>query len=81
MTVHLDFGDGLTWAKATHSGGDNSGCLYVCRDDVTGMIGMIGMIGIRDSKHPTDAPQWYTHREWEAFLAGAKAGEFDHLLD
>ena len=42
---------------------------------------MIGMIGIRDSKHPTDAPQWYTHREWAAFLAGAKAGEFDHLLD
>ncbi|HEY9524721.1 MAG TPA: DUF397 domain-containing protein [Thermopolyspora sp.] len=78
MTVHMDFGDGLTWAKATHSGGDNSGCLYVCRDDVTGMI---GMIGIRDSKHPTDAPQWYTHREWAAFLAGAKAGEFDHLLD
>ena len=74
MTVHMDFGDGLTWAKATHSGSDN-GCLYVCRDDATNMV------GIRDSKHPTDAPQWYTHREWEAFLAGAKAGEFDHLLD
>ena len=75
MTVHMDFGDGLTWAKATHSGGDNGACLYVCRDDATNMV------GIRDSKHPTDAPQWYTHREWEAFLAGAKAGEFDHLLD
>ena len=38
---------------------------------------MIGMIGIRDSKHPTDTPRWYTHHEWEAFLAGARAGEFD----
>lgn len=73
MTLIMDFGDGLTWRKATASGGDNGGCLFVARDEDTGMI------GIRDSKHPADAPQWYTRVEWDAFISGAKAGEFDTL--
>ena len=73
MTVLMDFGDGLAWRKTTHSGGDNGGCLYVARDEVTGMV------GTRASKRPADSPQWYTQTEWDAFLAGAKAGEFDRI--
>lgn len=67
----MDFGDGLAWRKATASGGDNGGCLFVARHPDTGMV------GVRDSKHPTDPPQWYTQTEWSAFLTGVHAGEFD----
>lgn len=36
-----------------------------------------GTIGVRDSKHPGHAPHRFTADEWEAFLAGVRAGEFD----
>jgi hypothetical protein len=29
------------------------------------------------SKHPDESVLRYTHLEWEAFLKGAKDGEFD----
>ncbi len=74
MTVQMDFDDGLTWRKATRSSDNGGECLYVARDERTGMV------GVRDSKEgPAGAPQWYTRAEWAAFLDGAKAGEFDHL--
>ena len=34
---------------------------------------------VRDTKDPTKAVQKYTHDEWNAFLMGVKAGEFDLL--
>jgi hypothetical protein len=37
-----------------------------------------GMIGIRDSKHPQGPVLRFTPGEWNAFLAGAQRGEFDH---
>ena len=36
-----------------------------------------GGVAVRDSKDRSKAPHIYTRREWEAFLAGAKNGEFD----
>lgn len=69
----MDFGDGFTWRKPTHRGGDNGGCLFLGRDVATGMV------GVRDSKHPTDPPQWYTQAEWDASLTGARSGEFDQI--
>lgn len=36
-----------------------------------------GWIAIRDSKAPRQLPQIYSVEEWEAFLSGVKAGEFD----
>jgi hypothetical protein len=36
-----------------------------------------GMIGIRDSKNPDGPVLRFTPGEWDAFLAGALAGEFD----
>jgi hypothetical protein len=35
------------------------------------------MIGIRDSKNPQGPVLRFTPGEWDAFLAGALAGEFD----
>jgi Domain of unknown function (DUF397) len=37
------------------------------------------MVAIRDSKDPKGAVLRYTPEEWDAFLDGAKKGEFDYL--
>jgi hypothetical protein len=34
---------------------------------------------VRDSKNPGQRPLLFTGSEFRAFLAGVKAGEFDHL--
>jgi hypothetical protein len=36
-----------------------------------------GGVAVRDSKDRGKAPHIYTRQEWEAFLTGAKNGEFD----
>lgn len=36
-----------------------------------------GHVGVRDSKNPTGPALVFTPGEWDAFLAGAKSGEFD----
>jgi hypothetical protein len=36
-----------------------------------------GGVAVRDSKDRAKAPHVYTRREWQAFLTGAKNGEFD----
>jgi hypothetical protein len=38
------------------------------------------LIALRDSKNPTVPPFYFTYAEIDAFLYGAKQGEFDHLL-
>lgn len=38
-----------------------------------------GRILIRDTKSDA-SPLVYTREEWESFVAGIKAGEFDHLV-
>jgi Domain of unknown function (DUF397) len=58
-----------SWTKSSYSnGGDN--CVEFARSSD-------GRIGVRDSKNPGQAPQVYSRREWLAFLAGVKDGEFD----
>ena len=32
---------------------------------------------VRDSKDPSQTPLSFTYSEWDAFIAGVKAGEFD----
>lgn len=61
--------DGLTWRKSSHSG-DGQECVE---------IGVLPdrRVAVRDSKHPDDAVLIYTRAEWSAFIAGAKAGEFE----
>ncbi len=38
-----------------------------------------GMIVLRDSKEPSGGMLRYTTEEWQSFVKGIKAGEFDHL--
>jgi uncharacterized protein DUF397 len=58
------------WRKATFSGGANGGCVEV------GTIP--GYYGVRDTKLGDASPVLaFTPVEWQAFLAGVRAGEFD----
>lgn len=36
-----------------------------------------GFVGVRDSKNPSGLALVFTPAEWDAFLSGAKGGEFD----
>ena len=36
-----------------------------------------GMVAVRDSKDTARPPHVFDREEWAAFIAGAKAGEFD----
>jgi hypothetical protein len=56
------------YTKISFSGGD--GCVEVC-------FMTNGMIAVRDSKDVSKSPHFFTSREWEAFLAGVRNGEFD----
>ena len=38
-----------------------------------------GGIGVRDSKDTAGPVLQFTHSEWQAFIGGARNGEFDHL--
>jgi Domain of unknown function (DUF397) len=59
------------WRIAVKSGGGN--CVQVARRD--------SVIMIADSKHPGGPVLSYTLQEWDAFLDGAKKGEFDDFLN
>lgn len=57
------------WRKSSLSGGDGGNCVEIAR------IG--DQVAVRDSKHPRGAVLAFTAAEWEAFIGGVKAGEFD----
>jgi hypothetical protein len=56
------------WHKSSRSG-NNGACVEV-RD--TG-----DSVNVRDSKNPTGPALRFTADEWQAFLDGVQAGEFD----
>ncbi len=58
----------LHWFKSSFSAAGN--CVEVAHLPSGG-------VAVRDSKDQSKAPHVYTRGEWEAFLAGAKNGEFD----
>jgi len=65
MTVqHKDSG----WRKSSFSSAGQD-CVEFRRVD--------GGVEVRNSKRPNEATVSYTDSEWEAFVAGVKAGEFD----
>lgn len=57
------------WKKSSRSGPNCDNCLEVACVD--------GAIAVRDSKNPTGPALVFTRDEWDAFLGGAKDGEFD----
>lgn len=60
----------LTWRKSSFSGNQGGNCVEVA--DLPD-----GGIAVRHSKNPAGPIIEYTASEWDAFLQGAKAGEFD----
>jgi hypothetical protein len=56
-----------SWRKSSHSG--NNGCVEVAFVE--------GHVAVRDSKQDGGPVLVFTAHEWEAFLRGAGAGEFD----
>ncbi|MBT8224755.1 MAG: DUF397 domain-containing protein [Dactylosporangium sp.] len=63
---------GVAWHISTHSDSSGASCVEagVLADDTE-------RVAVRHSHYPDGPTIIYTRREWEAFLAGAKAGEFD----
>lgn len=55
------------WVKSTHS--MNNGCVEVAFIN--------GQVGVRDSKDRQGPVLVFTAREWEAFIGGARDGEFE----
>lgn len=66
MTVDLST---ATWTKSTRSGPNCDNCVEVA------FVG--GAVALRDSKNPSGPALIFTPGEWDAFVAGAKDGEFD----
>jgi hypothetical protein len=59
------------WVKSSLSF-SNGNCV-----EVTGLPG--GMVGVRNSRDPDGPVLRFTRGEWNAFLAGARLGEFDQF--
>ena len=60
-----------TWKKASYSGNNGGGCVETCGHED-------GSVLVRDTKDNGTGPVLrFLPGEWDAFIAGAKAGEFD----
>lgn len=57
------------WIKSSFSGGNDGGDCVKVRMDLTEEVILV--------KDETDDTVAYTQSEWDAFLKGVKAGEFD----
>ncbi|AEV87265.1 hypothetical protein ACWT_6250 [Actinoplanes sp. SE50] len=62
---------GAVWHKSTRSGGNGGDCVEVAGN-------LPGIVALRDTKDPDGATLIFSREQWHAFLAGVRAGEFDH---
>jgi hypothetical protein len=61
---------GAAWRKSTRSNGSGN-CVEVATN-------LPGIVAVRDTKDNGNGPALiFTPAEWDAFLGGAKSGEFD----
>ncbi|MGD0374076.1 MAG: DUF397 domain-containing protein [Streptosporangiaceae bacterium] len=61
---------GATWRKSSYSGGNGGNCVEVAAN-------LPGIVAVRDSKDRGGPVLIFTPDEWQAFAAGAKAGQLD----
>jgi hypothetical protein len=66
--LRVDLGQ-ASWRKSSASGPYSDNCVEVAFVDQA--------IAVRDSKHPDGPVLLFTQAEWDAFVGGAKDGEFD----
>ena len=62
---------GLNWVKSSLSF-SNGNCVEVA--ELPG-----GSVGVRNSREPAGSVLRFTREEWDAFLGGARLGEFDRF--
>jgi Domain of unknown function (DUF397) len=62
---------GAAWRRSSFSNGGGN-CVEVARL-------ADGTTAVRNSNHPGDGTVFFTPAEMDAFIKGAKAGEFDDL--
>jgi hypothetical protein len=65
-----------TWRKSSNSNGTGGSCVEIA--ELTDPASE-HQIAVRDSKNPNGPVLAFTSREWHAFTAGIKAGEFKLL--
>jgi hypothetical protein len=61
---------GAAWHKSTRSGGNGGDCVEVAAN-------LPGIVALRDTKDPDGATLIFSRAEWNVFLEGVRAGEFD----
>ena len=66
--LNVDLSD-ARWRKSNRSGPYSDNCVEVA------FVG--AAIAVRDSKDPAGPVLLFTQGEWDAFVGGAKDGEFD----
>ena len=59
----------VRWVKSTRSGPTGGNCVEVA------FLGG-GQVAVRDSRHPSGPALVFSAPEWDAFVGGAKDGEF-----
>lgn len=62
----------VAWHISTRSNSNGGSCV-----EAGPLLDGSGRVAVRHSKAPDAAVIVYTREEWDAFLAGAKDGEFD----
>jgi len=60
---------GARWVKSSRSGPTGGNCVEVARLDD-------GQVAVRNSRYPAGPALVFTATEWDAFVGGAKDGEF-----
>ena len=61
--------DDKDFTKSSYCVYPPGGCVEVAQKD--------GIIALRDAKNPSQSALLFNSAEWQAFITGVKAGEFD----
>ena len=60
---------GARWVKSSYSGPTGGNCVEVAL-----LVG--GQVAVRNSRHPSGPALMFSAGEWDAFIGGARDGQF-----